>query len=149
MTPDVSSDPFFSPVFSLKALISFFKVVAAGLGISYGHIYKTKSQTRVVTIPVGYGDGYCRSLGNTAAVLIRGKRYTVTGRVCMDQFMVDIGQDEAYVGDEATLVGTQGTESIDLWELAKQAGTDPREILCRFNDRIPRIYNSMATVTAF
>ena len=58
----------------------------------------------------------------------------------MDQFMVDIGVDEAYVGDEATLIGSQGENSIHLWDLARQVDTDPREILCRFNERIPRIY---------
>ncbi len=128
------------PLFSLKARISFFKVVESGQGISYGHLYKTKEQTRIVTIPVGYGDGYCRSLSNKSSVLIRGKSYQVSGRICMDQFMVDIGLNEAYVGEEATLVGRQGDTSIDLWDLANLAGTDPREILCRFNDRIPRIY---------
>jgi alanine racemase len=142
LTPDGSEDPHIRPFFSLKARISYFKVVASGQGISYGHLYKTKNQTRIVTIPVGYGDGYCRSLSNKSSVLIRGKQYIAAGRICMDQFMVDIGSDEAYVGEEALLVGTQGETTISLWDLAKQASTDPREILCRFNDRIPRIYIS-------
>jgi len=140
LTPDGSADPLIRPLFSLKARISFFKVVAGGQGVSYGHQYTTKNQTRVVTIPVGYGDGYCRSLSNKSSVLIRGRNYAVAGRICMDQFMVDIGEGEAYVGEEAILVGTQGGDSINLWDLARLASTDPREILCRFNDRIPRIY---------
>ncbi len=135
-TPDGSNDPSIHPIFALKAKISYFKVVAAGQGISYGHHYTTKAQTRVVTVPVGYGDGYRRSLSNRAPVIIRGKQYTVSGRICMDQFMVDIGLDEAYVGDEVTLIG----EGITLWDLARMAETDPREILCHFNDRIPRCY---------
>lgn len=148
LTPNGVADKEIKSLFSLKARISFFKVVEAEQGISYGHIYKTKGRTRIVTVPVGYGDGYCRSLSNKSSVLIRGKSYTVSGRICMDQFMVDIGLDEAYVGEEATLLGRQGDASIDLWELANLAGTDPREILCRFNDRIPRIYTGQYRIQA-
>lgn len=140
LTPDGTENSQIRPFFSLKARISFFKVVAPGQGISYGHIYTTQKQTRIVTIPVGYGDGYCRSLSNQASILLRGQKHPIAGRICMDQFMVDIGSEEAFVGDEATLVGTQGNHTISLWDLAKKGGTDPREILCRFNDRIPRIY---------
>jgi alanine racemase len=140
LTPNGVEDPLIRPFFSLKARLSYFKVVSAGQGISYGHLYTTKTQTRIVTIPVGYGDGYCRSLSNQSSVLIRGKSYPTAGRICMDQFMVDIGGDEAYVGEESTLIGTQGCNTISLWDLAKKATTDPREILCRFNERIPRIY---------
>jgi alanine racemase len=132
--------PDLQPVLSLKAKISYFKVVAPNEGISYGHTYRTAAQTRVVTVPVGYGDGYRRDFSNKMQVLIRGKRYPIAGRVCMDQFMVDIGDREAYVGDEVVLIGRQGNEEISLEEMAKVAGTDPREILCHFNDRIPRVY---------
>lgn len=140
-TPNGYQDPEIRPFFSLKANVSFFKVVEANQGISYGHIYRTQNQTRIVTVPVGYGDGYPRNLSNRAHVLIRNKRYLVTGRICMDQFMVDIGLDEVFVGDEVTLIGHQGEEEISLQELALQSDTDPREILCRFNDRIPRVYS--------
>ncbi len=141
--PDGRADEEIRPFFSLKAKISYFKVVGANEGISYGHLYRTKNQTRVVTIPVGYGDGYSRAFSNRAQVLLRGKRHRISGRICMDQFMVDIGQDEAYVGEEATLVGGQGGEEISLWELTKLADTDPREVLCHFADRIPRIYRDV------
>jgi alanine racemase len=140
ITPDGSSDPTLIPVFSLKAKVSFFKVVYGGQGISYGHRYITREQTRVVTVPVGFGDGYTRQLSNKAPVLIRGKRYTVAGTVCMDQFMVDIGGGESYVGDEAVLVGRQGEEVVSIWELARLIGSSPWEILCLFNNRIPRYY---------
>jgi alanine racemase len=136
LTPDGSHHPNFHPFFTLKSQISYFKVVAPKSGISYGHLYTTQAQTRVITIPVGYGDGYPRALSNLAPILHRAKRYLIAGRICMDQFMVDIGQNEAYVGDEVTLIG----DSISLWDLARLAHTDPREILCRFNDRIPRVY---------
>jgi alanine racemase len=128
------------PILSLKANVSYFKVVREGEGISYGHTYRTKSQTRVVTVPVGYGDGYRRDLSNQMQVLIRGKRYTIAGSICMDQFMVDIGDHEAYVGDEVVLIGKQGNEEITCIEMSEVAKTNPHEILCHFNERIPRIY---------
>lgn len=130
------------PCFSLKARVSYFKVVEEGEGISYGHLYRTKAKTRVVTIPLGYGDGYRRAFSNRAPVLIRGKRYTVSGAVCMDQCMVDIGQGEAYVGDEVTLLGKQGDEEITIQELAQIAGTIPYELLCSLTQRLPRKYVS-------
>ena len=136
--------PELKPVMSLKAKISYFKVVAANEGISYSHLYKTSKQTRVITVPVGYGDGYRRDFTNRANVLVRNKRYCIAGRVCMDQFMIDIGEDEAYVGEEVILMGKQGAEEISLAELAKLSNTDPREILCHFNDRIPRIYVNLS-----
>jgi len=129
------------PIFSLKARISYFKVVAADQGVSYGHLYRTKKQTRIVTVPIGYGDGYPRALFNRASVKIRGKLYPIAGCICMDQFMVDIGDDEAYVGDEVTLIDCEKDSAISLWHLARLANVDPREIFCRFNDRIPKIYN--------
>lgn len=130
------------PCMELKAKISYFKVVAKGEGISYGHLYRTQEQARVVTIPVGYGDGYRRDFSNRMKVLIRGKSYRIAGAVCMDQFMVDIGSDEAYVGDEAVLLGRQGDSLITLEEMASLSGTDPREILCHFNERILRVYRA-------
>ena len=129
-----------TPCFTLKSKVSYFKVVEKGQGISYGHTYKTKSQTRIVTIPIGYGDGYRRSLSNKGFVLIRGKRFPIAGSICMDQFMVDVGKDEVYVGDEVVLIGKQGDEEISLWEVSRLAKTIPYEILCNFNNRIPRFY---------
>lgn len=128
------------PFLSLKAKIAYFKVVEAGQGVSYGHHYKTPQTSRVVTIPVGYGDGYRRSLSTKASVLIRGKRYPIIGAICMDQLMVNIGNDEAYVGDEAVLVGGQGDEMISIHEIASLCDTIAYEILCAFNQRLPRTY---------
>lgn len=132
--------PGIRPFFSLKAKIAYFKVVSAGSGISYGHTYTTCKTSRIVTVPVGYGDGFRRALSNKAAVLIRGKRYPVVGTICMDQFMVDIGMDEAYVGDEVVLIGRQEEEEICLAEIARQCDTISYEILCGFNQRLPRLY---------
>lgn len=129
-----------APCFSLKAKVSYFKVVPQGSGISYGHSFVTQKQTRIVTIPVGYGDGYRRVLSNKGSVLIRGKRFPIVGTICMDQFMVDVGDQEVYVGDEVVLIGKQGNECISLTEIADLCGTIPYEILCLFNERIPRVY---------
>jgi alanine racemase len=130
------------PCFSLKAKVSYFKVVEAGIGISYGHSHITSKRTRIVTVPVGYGDGYRRSLSNKAHVLIRGKRFPIVGTICMDQFMVDVGNDEVHVGDEVVLIGRQADEKITLEEISRLCETIPYEILCQFNNRLPRIYHA-------
>jgi alanine racemase len=140
--PDGSIDPLgeIAPCFSLKAKVSYFKVVEAGEGISYGHVYKPMKQTRVVTVPIGYGDGYLRAFSNKGFVLMRNKKYRISGVVCMDQFMVDIGNDEVYIGDEVTLIGTQGIQGISLEEASILADTVPYELLCSLNGRLSRIY---------
>jgi alanine racemase len=142
--PPNAPEPFRSltPCLSLKAKVSYFKVVSAGEGISYSHSYITPRQTRIVTVPVGYGDGYRRALSNRGSVLIRGKRFPICGTICMDQFMVDVGDQEVYVGDEVVLIGKQGSEEITLQQIAHLCDTIPYEILCQFNDRIPRTYLS-------
>lgn len=126
--------------FSIKTKVAYFKVVEEGEGIGYGHSFVTKKKTRIVTIPVGYGDGYRRSLSNKGEVLIRGKRFPIVGAICMDQFMVDIGNNEVYVGDEVVLIGKQGNEEITLQEVATLCDTIPYEILCLFNNRMQRVY---------
>jgi alanine racemase len=136
------------PFFSVKAKIAYFKVVEAGQGISYNHTYRTTQKTRIVTIPVGYGDGFRRALSNCGSVIIRGKKYPIVGNICMDQCMADIGQGEAYVGDEVTLIGRQGNEEISLDEMATLCDTIPYEILCGFNDRLPRYYYGADTISS-
>lgn len=132
--------PLTQPIFSIKARVSYFKVVQKGQGISYNHKFITSEDSRIVTVPIGYGDGYRRALSNKGEVLIHGKRYPIAGIICMDQFMVNIGHDEAYVGDEIVLVGKQGDEEITLNELAFLCDTVPSEILVNFNDRLPHLY---------
>lgn len=129
------------PVLSLRSRVVYFKVVQSGAGISYGLTWKAPYDTRIVTIPVGYGDGYSRRLGHNGHVLINGKKYPIVGRICMDQFMVNIGHDEVYPGDEVVLIGTQGSESITIQEMTERvADGNPREILTALNIRIPRQY---------
>ncbi|MGI6680219.1 MAG: alanine racemase [Bdellovibrionota bacterium] len=129
------------PALSLKSEIVYFKVVKENAGISYGHTFVTKEQTRVVTIPIGYGDGFSRLLSNRASVIIRGKKYPLVGNICMDQCMANIGPNgEAYNGDEVVFIGKQGREEITVSDLANLIGTDPRDILVSLNSRIPRRY---------
>jgi alanine racemase len=129
------------PCFSLKSQVIYFKVVAKDSGISYNQQYVIDKQTRIVTIPLGYGDGYRRALSNVGEVLIRGHKYTVSGTVCMDMFMVDIGSDgEAYIGDEVVLVGRQDLYEVTLESIAQKCQTISYEILCGFNERLPRVY---------
>ncbi len=129
------------PVMTLLTKVAYFKVVQAGAGISYNHTARARQQTRVVTLPIGYGDGYSRLLSNRGEVLIRGRRHTVAGNVCMDQTMVDIGPDgTAYNGDDVLLFGEHEGESVSLESLCDQIGTIPYEVLCLIADRVPRIY---------
>jgi alanine racemase len=128
------------PVLSLKTKVVYFKKVPKGYGISYGHTYIAKRNTAVVTLPIGYGDGYPRNLSNLAPVLIRGKRLKISGRVCMDQIMVDVGDLRVKTGDEVVLIGSQDKNKITAEELALLSGTIPYEIVCGLGSRIPRIY---------
>ncbi len=133
------------PVMALRSHVVYFKVVEEGTPISYGHTWRASQRTRIVTLPVGYGDGYPRALSNKGEVLIHGKRYKIAGRVCMDQVMIDIGWTEAYNGDTVTLLGTDGDAQITIEDLSEWANTNPYEILTTFNTRIPRIYINSTT----
>ncbi len=129
------------PLMSLKSRISYLKQVPAGTCISYGCTYNTHGNTLVATIPLGYGDGYSRVLSNQADVLIKGKRHPVIGRVCMDQFMVDVSKDpQVKTGDEVVLIGKQGNQTIPAEEIAGLLGTINYEVLCAVNKRVPRVY---------
>ncbi len=129
------------PVLSLKSRIVHVKTLPAGYGISYGATYVTPSERRIATIPVGYGDGYARSLSNKGEVLIRGKRVPIVGRVCMDQFMVDVTDlADVCCGDTVTLVGRDGAEQITLEELGERSGRFNYEFACDLGKRIPRVF---------
>lgn len=129
------------PALSMKSHIIYLKEVEAGEGISYGSTFVTTRKTKVATIPVGYGDGYQRNLSNKGDVLIRGQRARIIGRVCMDQFMVDVTDLEGVCeGDEVTLIGQDGTERITVEELADLAGTFHYEFICDIGKRVPRIF---------
>jgi len=128
------------PVLSLKTKVIYVKKVPRGYGISYGHDYITRRNTRIATLPIGYGDGYSRNLSNLAPVLIKGKCFRIAGRICMDQIMVDVGDNRIKIGDEAVLIGIQGKNKITAEELADLSNTIPYEIVCGLGSRIPRVY---------
>ena len=128
------------PVLSLRTKIVYVKTVPAGTPISYGRTWISPEECRIVTLPIGYGDGYLRALSNKAEVLIRGKRYPIVGRICMDQLMVNVGKDEAFNGDDVMLIGTQEGERITAEELADWANTTTHEIFVMLNNRLPREY---------
>lgn len=120
--------------------VVFFKVVKAGAPVSYGSSWAPSAMTRVVTLPVGYGDGYARSMSGKAEVILHGKRLPVVGRICMDQIMVDIGWSSAFNGDEAVLLGDSEGAVVRIEDLARWAGTIPHEVLTSINTRVPRVY---------
>jgi alanine racemase len=128
------------PALAWKSRVVYFKVVRAGHPVSYGSTWQSDHPVRIVTVPVGYGDGYFRSMSNQAQVLIRGKQYPQVGRICMDQMMVNIEADSAFNGDEVTLMGESGSVVITAEQLADWAGTIPYEILTNINTRVPRVY---------
>lgn len=128
------------PALNWKSQVVFFKVVQPGRPISYGGTWRSDHQVRVVTVPVGYGDGYFRGLSNRGAVLIRGQRHPIVGRVCMDQFMVNLEWGTAYNGDAVTIIGSDGNETISVQEVADAAGTIAYEVLTNINARVPRVY---------
>ncbi len=128
------------PVLSFKTRVVFVKQVGPGCGISYGLTYITKRKTCIVSLPVGYGDGYPRNLSNLAWLLIGGRRFRISGRICMDQIMVDVGNFKPKIGDEVVLIGKQGKHQVTVEELADLSGTIAYEIVCGLGSRIPRIY---------
>lgn len=138
--PEVERSVALRPALRMKTRVVYFKVVREGASIGYDRTWTAVRDTRVVTLPVGYGDGYARGLSNRAEVLIHGKRYPIVGRISMDQCMVDIGQDSAYTGDEVVLIGTQDGADVTIEELAEICGTIPYEILTMLSVRVPRQY---------
>jgi alanine racemase len=128
------------PVMELKTKISFIKTVPPDTPVSYGMTYRTKETTRIATIPAGYGDGYSRLLSNRGEVLIKGKRYPVVGRVCMDQSMIDIGpSSDIGLYNDVTLFGpTPPAPTAE--EIADIMGTIPYEVTCLIAKRVPRVY---------
>lgn len=131
------------PAMELKSRIIHIKEISPGTEVSYGGIYQADSIRRIATIPVGYGDGYPRSLSDRGYVLICGKRAPIRGRVCMDQMMVDVtGIPEAKLGMEVTLFGRDHGKELSLEILCELSGRFNYEFVCDINKRVPRIYQA-------
>jgi alanine racemase len=128
------------PVMEWKTYISHVKTLEEGREISYGGTYRTEKDTKIATIPVGYADGYPRCLSNLGKVIINGQFAPITGRVCMDQFMVDVTGIDCKPGDEVVLVGTQGGATLTMEEVSNAAHSFNYELPCRVNKRVPRVY---------
>lgn len=130
------------PAMSLRSHVAFIKELDADRQISYGGTYTTTGTQKIATIPVGYGDGYARGLSNKGYVLIHGKKAPICGKVCMDQFMVDVTDiPDVKEGDVVTLLGSDGNYTITLEELGALSGRFNYEFACLITNRVPRIYH--------
>ncbi len=128
------------PIMSIKSHVVYVKEIEKGDSISYGGTFIAPERMKVATIPVGYGDGYSRGLSNKGYVLINGHKADIIGRVCMDQFMVDVTGIDVNVLDEVTLLGTEGDYTITMEELGDMSGRFNYEFACDIGKRIPRVY---------
>lgn len=137
------------PVMALTSHVSHVKELTDGRTISYGGTYTVTGKKMIATVPVGYADGYPRSLSNCGEVLIKGKRAPICGRVCMDQFMVDVTEiEDVHTGEEVRLLGSQGNETITLEELAEKSGRINYELACDIGKRVPRIFLKESEIVA-
>jgi len=125
-----------APALTWRSRVAYSKITQPGHPVSYGSLWQAEAETRIVTIPCGYADGYFRRMTNRAQVIVNGKKYPQVGRICMDQFMVNIGDDEAQVGAEVILLG----EEITAYDLAEWAGTNEYEVLTNISARVPRLF---------
>jgi alanine racemase len=128
------------PAMRLTSAVGVVRKVKAGDGVSYGLTYRPDTDATIVTVPIGYGDGFTRLLSNKAEVLIGNKRRPIAGRVTMDTIMVDCGTDDVAAGEEVVLIGRQGGEEITADEIAAKVGTINYEIVCNIGPRVPRVY---------
>lgn len=124
------------PALTWKSKVAYSKRTPPGRPVSYGSLWQAETETRIVTIPCGYADGYFRRMTNKAQVVIRGKRYPQVGRICMDQFMVNVGEDAIKAGDEVVLMG----DEISTADFAEWMGTNEYEVLTSIGARVPRLF---------
>jgi alanine racemase len=138
--PELADKLNLKPILRLKSKVININKIESGDNVGYSLQYIAGNDKLIAVIPLGYGDGYHRVLSNKAECLIRGKRYKLVGTICMDQCLVDIGNDNIEVGDEVIFIGEQGNDSITAFQLAEIMGTIPYEITTALKWRIPRIY---------
>ena len=125
-----------APAIKWRSKVAYSKMTRPGHPVSYGSLWQPEVETRIVTIPCGYADGYFRRMTNQAQVIVNGKKYPQVGRICMDQFMVNVGNDDAQVGDEVVLLG----DGISASDLAEWTGTNEYEVMTNISARVPRVY---------
>lgn len=136
------------PVMQLKSVVALVKTIPPETSVSYGRKFTSEHEMTIATVPVGYADGYPRALSQSAEMLVRGQRAKITGRVCMDQLMLDVTKiPDVCEGDTVTVFGRDGESAVSVEELAAQSGTIGYEILCGISKRVPRVYyrNGAAT----
>jgi alanine racemase len=126
------------PALTWRSQVVYSKRTRPGRPVSYGSLWQSDAETGIVTVPCGYADGYFRRMTNHAQVLIRRKKYPQVGRICMDQFMVHVGDDEIKVGEEVILLG----EGIRAEDLAEWTGTNEYEVMTSISARVPRVYKT-------
>ncbi|MCL4529802.1 MAG: alanine racemase [Chloroflexi bacterium] len=124
------------PALTWHSRVAYSKITQPGRPVSYGSLWQPQSPARIVTIPCGYADGYFRRMTNQAQVIVNGKKYPQVGRICMDQFMVNVGNDDAKAGDEVILFG----DGITAEDLAEWAGTNEYEVMTNISARVPRVF---------
>jgi alanine racemase len=125
-----------APALTWRSRVAYSKITKPGRPVSYGSLWQAEAETRIVTVPCGYADGYFRRMTNRAQVIVNKKKYPQVGRICMDQFMVNAGEDDARVGDEVVLLG----DEISAHDLAEWMGTNEYEVLTSIGARVPRVF---------
>ena len=133
---DVAQSVEIAPAATWRSRVAYSKITKPGRPVSYGSLWRAEAETRIVTVPCGYADGYFRRMTNRAEVIVNKKRYPQVGRICMDQFMVNVGNDEAQVGDKVVLLG----DGISAHDLAEWMGTNEYEVLTSISARVPRVF---------
>lgn len=149
---EVGKDIDLKPAMSIKTHVSYVKELPAGIGVGYGRKYYTDKLTKIATVPVGYADGYSRSLSNKARMIVNGQYANVIGNVCMDQLMLDVTDiADVNMGDEVIVMGSCGDKAITAEEIGTMMGTINYEVVCGIGKRVPRVYiksnNVIKTVT--
>jgi alanine racemase len=128
------------PALTWRSRVAYSKITRPRRPVSYGSLWQAEAETRIVTIPCGYADGYFRRMTNQAQIILNGRKYPQVGRICMDQFMVNLGEDDAQVGDGVVLLGESNNEWITAEDLAAWMGTNEYEVLTNISARVPRVY---------
>ncbi len=128
------------PVMSVISHVTSVKEIKAGETVGYGRLYKAVKKTKIISVPIGYADGFSRNLTNKARAIVRGRYYRQIGRVAMDRIMFNVKKDDVGYKDEVILLGEKGGKSITAWDWCKILNTIPYEITCNISKRVPRIY---------